>query len=224
MNSVSTTFEIVEESTDFLIVNKLSNTSFHNEIDSLGLFHQIETVAKTKLWPVHRLDKVTTGLLLLAKSAKAASQLSQEFAEKKVKKTYLAISDKKPKKKQGLIIGDMKKSRNGSWKLSTEKQNPARTRFYSQPLDGGLRVFWLEPYTGKTHQLRVAMKSIGSAILGDRRYAGTSSDRVYLHAFQLSFVHNNEVYQYELLPDFGSHFLDQKFLQALENLRAKAIN
>jgi len=61
----------------------------------------------------------------------------------------------------------MLKARRGAWKLARSKESPALTEFVSTSLGQGLRLFLLRPYTGKTHQLRVAMKSLGAPIIGD---------------------------------------------------------
>lgn len=63
----------------------------------------------------------------------------------------------------------------------------------------------MQPKTGKTHQLRVAMKSLGSPILGDKLYSGSQADRVYLHAYQLDFEYENEKISVQALPTSG-HF------------------
>ena len=117
-----------------------------------------------------------------------------------VKKQYLAISDHKPKKKQGLIQGDMAKGRRGAWLLTRSQENPAITRFTSLSLGEGRRLFFLSPLTGKTHQLRVAMKSLGAPILRDALYGGSPADRVYLHAWRLSLVYGGEPWRFELAP------------------------
>ena len=82
----------------------------------------------------------------------------------------------------------MGKARNGSYRLLRTLDNPAITRFWSR-LDTsfGERLFLLKPHTGKTHQLRVAMKSLGAPIFGDTRYGGDEADRTYLHAWALEF-------------------------------------
>ena len=155
------------------------------------------------LYLVHRLDKMTSGLLLLARHAQAASILSQQFQQRTVEKYYLALSDQKPRKKQGLIKGDMERSRRGSWKLTTGLRNPAITRFFSCAPMPGLRLFLLRPLTGKTHQLRVALKSVGAAIIGDTRYHGVSepsADRGYLHAWGLAFDWQGERQTYLQRP------------------------
>ncbi|MGR5488912.1 pseudouridine synthase, partial [Vibrio alfacsensis] len=80
---------------------------------------------------VHRLDKMTSGLLILAKRAEVAAQFSRLFEQRDIDKYYLAIGSKKPKKKQGSIIGDMERSRRSSWKLVNSKNNPAVTQVFS---------------------------------------------------------------------------------------------
>lgn len=160
-----------------------------------------------KCYPVHRLDKNTSGLLVFARNSTAAALLSEEFSQRRVKKYYLALSDKKPKKKQGQIIGDMAKSRRSCWKLLNSKQAPAKTQFFSHSISDNLRLFVLRPYTGKTHQLRVAMKSMGSPICGDAAYGGSAGDtlkpfnRMFLHSFQLEFAFKGKAYKYQQIPD-----------------------
>lgn len=178
---------------DFIIINKPDGLSVHKDESELGL---TEMVAKQlnveQVWLVHRLDKITSGLLILALNKEAAVRFYHLFEQHKIQKTYWALSDKKPKKKQGRIVGDMEKARNGAWKLCHSKDNPAVTQFISNAIEPSLRHFILQPKTGKTHQLRVAMKSLGSPILGDSLYSGSKADRVYLHAYQLDFEYNNE--------------------------------
>ncbi|MCW9016026.1 MAG: hypothetical protein OQJ89_03615, partial [Kangiellaceae bacterium] len=110
------------------------------------------------------------------------------------------------RKKQGKIVGDIVKSRGGSYKLLKIKTNPSVTRFKSYGMTGGKRLFVLAPITGKTHQLRVVMKSIGSPILGDSRYRGNESDRAYLHAYQIEFTLRDEAFKFNVLPSQGEDF------------------
>jgi tRNA pseudouridine32 synthase / 23S rRNA pseudouridine746 synthase len=152
---------------------------------------------------VHRLDKMTSGLLLLARTPQANRALSMSFAERQVSKQYLALSDCKPKKKQGWIKGDMQKGRGGSWLLTRSLENPAISWFDSTPVREGLRLFRIKPQTGKTHQIRVAMKSIGAPILGDARYGGSPAERGYLHAWRLDFVLWDTPFSFECPPEPG---------------------
>lgn len=198
-------YEILREEQDWLAINKPAGIGMHTEAKELGLVVQLESQLSQKLWPVHRLDKVTSGVLLLAKNQLSASILSREFSQKRVSKRYIALSSKKPNKKQGWIKGDMEKSRNGSWKLTRQKSNPAITQFvslYDETCQK--RIFLLMPVTGKTHQLRVAMKSLGAPIDGDQRYGGIYAPRTFLHALSLTFKYQGKVESITSLPDSES--------------------
>ena len=203
---------------DFIIIDKPEGISFHNNGNELGLHTILKKQLALDIWPVHRLDKITSGLVIFAKSQIVATQFGKLFDNNKIKKVYIAISDKKPKKKQGFITGDMQKARSGNWKLTQSKVNPAKTQFVSKSLKPGFRFFVLKPITGKTHQLRVALKSISSPILGDHRYTGSKSDRGYLHAFRLSFDWSGEYIEVESSPSSGLHFQSVDFNTLLKDL------
>ncbi|UHJ58991.1 TIGR01621 family pseudouridine synthase [Vibrio furnissii] len=195
-------FDILLTHPDFLLINKHPNVSVHKDDGDTMLLQEVaKQSGDAQLYLVHRLDKMTSGILLLARNAKAASELSKGFAERQVEKFYLALGSKKPKKKQGLISGDMERSRRASWKLLTSQTNPAVTQFFSLAAEPGERLFLCKPYTGKTHQIRVALKSVGSGIVGDPIYnAGNQADRGYLHAFALRFSYAGETYQWVCDP------------------------
>lgn len=209
---------LIDEQTHFWVLDKPSGLAINDDADSLGLVSQFrlelndvqgETV---KAHPVHRLDKGTSGLFLIAKTAKANQALSLAFQNKEVKKNYLAITRPKigvnAKKKQGWVKGDMEKSRGGSWKLLKSQLKPAQTYFKSVSLGERRRLCWLTPLTGKTHQIRVAMKALSMPIVGDDRYTGEPADRLYLHATSLSFDLFGQSYEYEQLPTSGALFMD----------------
>ncbi|KOO05432.1 TIGR01621 family pseudouridine synthase [Vibrio nereis] len=187
-------FDIVFTHPDFVVINKHPNVSVHKDDGDTMLLQEVaKETGDAQLFLVHRLDKMTSGLLLLAKTSKAASELSIQFANRDVNKFYLAIGSKKPKKKQGLVSGDMERSRRSSWKLVNSQHNPAVTQFFSAAAEPGERLFLCKPHTGKTHQIRVALKSVGSGIVGDPIYnTASQADRGYLHAFALSFHYQNE--------------------------------
>ncbi len=195
-------FDILFTHPDFLVINKHPNVSVHKDDGDTMLLQEVGKVSgDSQLYLVHRLDKMTSGILLLARSSKAASELSQAFAQRDVEKFYLALGSKKPKKKQGLISGDMERSRRASWKLVNTFDNPAITQFFSAAAAPGERLFLCKPHTGKTHQIRVALKSVGSAIVGDSIYNGASNaDRGYLHAFALKFSYAGEMFQFVCDP------------------------
>jgi len=201
----------VFEHPDFYIFDKPAGESFHSE-NGAGFFVNIQKQFPGEiLFPVHRLDRMTSGLVLVARNKTAAQQFAKLFESREVEKTYLALSEHKPSKKQGSIIGDMQRSRSGNWRLARTKENPAITRFTSQSTnilfqEKTVRLFILKPETGKTHQLRVMMKAIGSPIIGDERYGGTAADRGYLHASALKFLWKGEEINCEQQPTTGILF------------------
>ena len=212
-----TDIKILNRHKDFIIIDKPVDTSFHTEAGVSGLFNQLKDQVNCPLWPVHRLDKITSGLLITAKSKQASAKFSRLFQENAIHKTYLALSDKKPKKKQGTIKGDMVKVRSGNWKLCRTSNNPAITQFKSFSVAPNLRLFRITPHTGKTHQIRVAMRSVGSPIIGDLRYGGTLSDRGYLHAYKLSFNWDNEPINIIQPPTTGELFQLEEVKSQLES-------
>ena len=212
-----TPYQIVSHQDDFIIINKAANVHFHSQDGTAGVVAQVETDLGIKLFAVHRLDTPTSGLLILAKTSAAANRFTQLFTAHQVQKYYLAIAMGKPKKKQGWIIGDMAKSRRSMYKLLRSKENPAITHFFSHSIGSGIRAYLLKPFSGKTHQLRVALASIGVPILGDNLYGKQTSDRCYLHAYQLSFCYLGQEYQFIQLPDEGSYFLDEGMQQFIQD-------
>lgn len=234
-NTIKPTIHIIDEQPDFIIVNKPAGTNFHDEGElGSGFFNEVKQLHYSNnntqnnndkidaLYPVHRLDKITSGLLIFAKNKTTATLFQQLFEQHKIQKFYLAISDKKPKKKQGLIKGDMAKSRRSAWKLLRTQNNPAISQFVSYSVGNGLRLYVIKPHSGKTHQIRVALSSIGSPIIGDTLYATKSIteeyDRGYLHAYALQFTLNNIHYEYQLPPDSGEYFLCSPLIKKLEEI------
>jgi tRNA pseudouridine32 synthase/23S rRNA pseudouridine746 synthase len=209
-------FDLIATDPRFYVIAKHPGVSFHRQGDEPGLMETLRAqLADDALWPVHRLDRLTSGLLLVARSAEVASSLAEAFATREVEKYYLALSDRKPQKKQGLVKGDMAKGRGGAWRLLPSSGNPAITQFFSFSLAPGLRLFLLRPHSGKTHQLRVALKSLSAPILGDELYGGTPADRGYLHAYSLVFALDGERFRFVCPPRHGLHFASEAFQAAL---------
>lgn len=214
--------DVIFENEEFLVVNKPNNADFHDNEETLGFFNTVkETLNLNELYPVHRLDKVTSGLLLIAKTKFVCAHLTRLFQERSIEKLYLALAYGKPKKKQGLIKGDMIRARRGAWRLDRTLNNPAQTHFLSYSVESGLRLYLLYPKTGKTHQLRAALKSLGTPILGDHLYGGgdyqcdnhpesvfiniapKDEHRVYLHAFALRFHYCDQEFSFFAFPQTG---------------------
>lgn len=218
-------FDLLYSHQDFIVINKYPNVSVHKDDGDTMLLQVVEQqLSIEKLYLVHRLDKMTSGILLLARTREAASELSGLFANKTIEKYYLAIASKKPKKKQGLIVGDMERTRRSAWKLTNSTHNPAVTQFFTYAGEPGERVFLCKPATGKTHQIRVAIKSLGSAIVGDPIYNPSSkSDRGYLHAFAIRFSYAERLYEFVCnplaSPSLGAKWSNEQVSTVIESLK-----
>ncbi|MFT6915938.1 MAG: tRNA pseudouridine32 synthase/23S rRNA pseudouridine746 synthase [Motiliproteus sp.] len=222
--TLSLSFKLVDIQPGFVVISKSAGVDFHSQEEQPGLVPQVEAeLGLGKLYPVHRLDTMTSGLLLLARDAESAEKINLEFRQQRVEKYYLALADRKPTKKQGQVSGDMAKGRRGSWLLLKTQTNPASTRFFSYSLSPGIRLFVLKPLTGRTHQLRVMMKSLGAAVLGDSRYHSRTpddlkQDRGYLHAYALSFEFDGQQFEYCVAPTEGTLFTTELFSQRLTSI------
>ncbi|GGP23748.1 pseudouridine synthase [Silvimonas iriomotensis] len=205
---------------DFLLVYKPPGLGFHREGDEAGVLDLLREQHEGALFPLHRLDRITSGLLLVARSSEAARDFGEMFASRTLEKFYLALSARKPARKQGTIAGGMQSGRGGNWLLTRETDNLAVTQFFSYGLGNGLRGFLLRPRTGRTHQLRVALKSVGAPILGDTRYGAEAADRGYLHACALRFSWDAQTWSFLLLPGSGAHWPSPWPEQAAADLQA----
>lgn len=201
---------LIFENDAFIIASKPAGVNFHSE-EAAGFVVQVSQQLGIPLFPVHRLDKMTSGLVILAKNSETAAQFGKMFENREIEKYYLALSIRKPKKKMGWVKGDMSSARRGDYKLLTTMENPAITQFISCALRPHERFFLVKPHTGKTHQIRVALKSLGSPIAGDERYAACDEarkeERGYLHAYALRFRLNDEEFSFVLPPDEGERFV-----------------
>ncbi|MEN4052379.1 MULTISPECIES: TIGR01621 family pseudouridine synthase [Sulfurimonas] len=221
MQKVLTQADIIADEKDFVLFYKPAGMNFHCEDGEQGFVVLAQELLSTnELYSVHRLDKMTSGLILLTKSSESANKFATMFEERKIEKFYLAISTRKPKKKQGWIKADMVPSRRGSYKLLQTKNNPAITQFLSTSTRPNERLFLIKPHTGKTHQIRVALKSIGAPVAGDIRYADATvakkEERGYLHAYGLHFTFENKEYSYIVAPREGERFCTNDLREILQ--------
>lgn len=138
---------------------------------------------------VHRLDRATSGVMICAKTPDALSWLQKQFAQRRVKKTYIAVVSGVFKQDEAVI--DMPIERNPkkpqTFRVGSNGKS-AQTAYRVLQTNNELSLVELKPTTGRTHQLRVHLKHIGHPILGDTFYEGQPADRLYLHAVSLELT------------------------------------
>ena len=161
---------------------------------------------------IHRLDKETSGILLLARDVKTASTFATLFRDKQVEKIYWALVEGVPKKEKGILesyIGDVDiwKPRSNLGLIEQKKSrqynnNKKKALTFYQVIEKiGSKYAWLElkPITGRTHQLRIHCSALGNPIVGDRKYKNSedknshdlpySFKKLFLHARCVTFIH-----------------------------------
>lgn len=188
---------ILYENDDVIVVNKPSGLLTHAK----GGLSDEPTVAeiirpKTSFATdtdrpgiVHRLDRDTSGLLIIAKNPESAAHLQRQFAERTAKKTYIAITDGKPKLNAAKI--DLPIGRNPSAPSTFRidpNGKPAQTTYHVLAENDAQSLVELKPTTGRTHQLRVHLAHLNAPILGDRVYGKSSDCRMMLHAQKLEIT------------------------------------
>ncbi len=160
---------------------------------------------------VHRLDRDTSGLMVLARGTEMHRRLSMAFAAREVDKRYVARVAGKPLETLGEInlpiIVDWPNRPKQHVNYETGKPSLTRYSLLSHDVVNNASLLELEPVTGRTHQLRVHLSEIGHPILGDTLYGGgvaNAAKRLLLHARLLNFVHphNNEPLQFICEPPF----------------------
>jgi 23S rRNA pseudouridine1911/1915/1917 synthase len=141
---------------------------------------------------VHRLDKDTSGLLIVAKNDRAMRALQRQLKEREVHKTYLALVEGVPSPREGTIeapIARNPKNRKKMAVVAGGRESTTRYRLREEVGAGRYALLEVEPVTGRTHQIRVHMAAIGHPIVGDAVYGRRSSviGRQFLHAWKLGF-------------------------------------
>lgn len=188
---------ILYEDDDVIVVNKPSGLLTHakgglsDESTVAEIIRQKTSFATDTDRPgiIHRLDRDTSGLLIIAKNPESAAHLQRQFAERTAKKTYIAITDGKPKLNAAKI--DLPIGRNPSAPSTFRidpNGKPAQTTYHVLAENDAQSLVELKPTTGRTHQLRVHLAHLNAPILGDRVYGKSSDCRMMLHAQKLEIT------------------------------------
>ena len=142
---------------------------------------------------MHRLDKETSGVMVFGKTPLANKSLTEQFTDRRVRKKYLLLTDRPVPEKEFTVkttlvrIGEKYASRPGGEMAETKFTLISDSKFDVK--NAGLKMVGAEPFTGRTHQIRVHAAENGFPILGDTLYGGTASSRVFLHAAEIAFTH-----------------------------------
>ena len=208
---------IIDDNENFIVLNKNSGISVQGGTKSkknlIDIFSKSEIFKNTKPYSVHRLDKDTSGVFIMAKNRETAQLLTSLFRLRKVHKTYLAICHGEIEKDSGEWNNDLIRYDNG--KKIIEK---AKTIFKVIDKNSNSSLVEMKPITGRKHQLRKQLFNIGHSIYGDKKYnsslftKGINKD-LMLHSYQIRFMINEKKYTYRaLLPDYFKKLLKTKRL------------
>lgn len=141
---------------------------------------------------VHRLDKGTSGVMIIAKDEKTQAYFQQLFKSRKVNKTYLALICGHLVPKAGIIEMPLKRDLIQRGKMGiSQSGKKAKTRYKVIAQNDNYSYLEVKPETGRTHQIRVHLSSLGYPIVGDKRYGAKTKipGRMFLHAHRLDFIH-----------------------------------
>lgn len=182
---------VLFENADFLAVDKPEGVVSVAEAGQGGLPELLKEQFAGRLWPVHRLDRGASGVIVYAKNPDAHRHLNGEFDRRAVVKTYLAVVDGVPPTNRGQINAPIREFGSGRMGVDPRRGKPSSTEWkVAERLDGAtlLRV---QPATGRRHQIRVHLYHIGHPLLGDPRYGDKARlgrvPRLMLHALSLEF-------------------------------------
>ena len=154
---------------------------------------------------VHRLDKQTSGLMVVVKTAAAHRRLSADFMKKRIEKRYLALVEGVLGDDLGTIVAPIGRFADlKHWSIKTDGKH-SESRYWVRKRFSDRTLLELEPVTGRTNQLRIHCEMIGHPIIGDVRRGSREFGRICLHAFQLSFPHpdHGERMKFESDPPDG---------------------
>ena len=166
------------------------------------LSEEIKSYLKTKykkpgnvfLGTIHRLDRPTSGIVLFAKTSKSLSRMNELFKNKKVQKTYFAVTEDMPNKEKGVIISLLKKNQKQNKSYITKLDDGKKSELEYELIEKLQNYFLIKvkPKTGRHHQIRVQLSSIGCKIKGDVKYGAKRANKdksICLHSYSISFFH-----------------------------------
>ena len=211
---------IIDNNDDFIVLNKRAGISVQGGTKSkknlIDIFNKSEIFKDSKPFSVHRLDKDTSGVFIIAKNRETAQLLTSLFRLRKVHKTYLAICHGEIEKNSGEWSNDLVRYDNGKKIIEN-----AKTTYKVIDKNSNSTLVEMKPITGRKHQLRKQLFEIGHSIYGDQKYRSINSEKglnknLMLHSYQIKFMINDKKFTYTaLLPDYFKKLLVTKRLNFL---------
>ena len=208
---------IIDDNEDFIVLNKSAGISVQGGTKSkknlVDIFAKSKIFQNTKPFSVHRLDKDTSGVFIIAKHRESAQLLTSLFRLRKVHKTYLAICHGEINKNSGVWDEDLIRFENN--KPIKEK---AKTIFNVLDKNSICSLVEMKPITGRKHQLRKQLYAVGNPVYGDQKYKLNYSEKainknLMLHSYQIKFMINKKKFTYTaLLPEYFKKLLKIKRL------------
>ena len=215
--------QIIDNNENFIVINKSSGISVQGGTKSkknlVDIFSKSKIFQDTKPYSVHRLDKDTSGVFIMAKNRASAQLLTSLFRLRKVHKTYLAIC-------HGQIAMDSGEWNDDLIRYDGEKKiiEKAKTLYKVLDKNSEASLVELKPITGRKHQLRKQLYALGQPIFGDIKYKYSNINRginknLMLHSYQIKFIINDVKHTYTaLLPEYFKKLLKTKRL-SFSNLK-----
>ncbi len=209
---------IIENNDDFVVLNKQSGISVQGGTKSrkniIDIFAKSNLFKDSKPFSVHRLDKDTSGVFIIAKNRETAQLLTSLFRLRKVYKTYLAICN-------GELILSNKGTLNDKLVRFENKKKiieQAETKYEILDKNNNATFIELHPITGRKHQLRKQLFNLGNSIIGDKKYNTTNNSKIsnknlMLHSYEIKFKVNEKKYTFRAIPpDYFRNMLKVKRL------------
>ena len=196
--------EVLYEDNHLIAVNKKAGDIVQGDkTGDTPLSEFVKTYIKKKykkpgkvfLGTIHRLDRPTSGIVLFARTSKALSRMNAQFKNKEVKKTYLALVEKAPLNKVGILENYLKKNQKQNKSYVINNSRDGKLAILEYKLQKKLKNFFLleiKPKTGRHHQIRVQLAHIGCVIKGDLKYGAKRSNKdasIDLLAKKIAFTH-----------------------------------
>jgi len=211
---------IIDDNENFIVVNKEAGIAVQGGTKSkknlIDIFSKSKIFENSKPYSVHRLDKDTSGVFIIAKNRNTAKLFTSLFRLRKIHKTYIAICYGELDTKKGIFDQNLVR-----YEGKKEIVENSKTLFRVIDKNSNCTLLEMNPVTGRKHQLRKQLSLVGHPIYGDDKYTfaknlKTKNKELMLHSYKIKFIINNKKYTYKaLLPNYFKKLIKTKRLRFL---------